>query len=177
MRNLIFLSLCMIAFTACNKSSERIDSNVCPPELAGKWIRGEFDMTGFDTYTGDTIVNAAYTTGAMEFFDDGTFNSYSAFFPTDPKEGCNAQVFSQYSGSADHSQSGRAVLTYTSGKVRKFYQQCPGKTNTQMTLTANDVTGPLTIYWNIETQSGKTLLAIRYEQPTNPKLYFEKADW
>ena len=169
--------LSFIIITGCKKSNPADNKNTCPPELVGKWVRGEFNMAEFDTYQGNTIVNTALTTGAFEFLANGQVKAYSVSFPTDPQAGCNPQVLSLFTGTSDYSVANRSLMSFTGGSERKFYQQCPGKTNSQRTLSSNDFTGALTCYWSIETGSGKTLLAIRYDLPNNPKIYFEKKNW
>nr|WP_294904328.1 hypothetical protein [uncultured Lacibacter sp.] len=177
MKNIFSIFVCIIFIAGCKKPETGNNKNICPPELQGKWVRGEFNMAGFAAYQGTTIMDAALTTGAFEFLAGGEVKAYSVSFPTDAQAGCNPQLLQLYSGTADHTVTGKVVLHFTAGTERKFYQQCAGKTNTQRVLTANDFNGALTCYWSIETGSGKTLLAIRYDLPGNPKLYFEKKNW
>lgn len=176
MKSILSFILCFIFVTGCKKPDAG-DNDICPPELQGKWVRGEFNMGGFETYQGTTIMDAALTTGAFEFLANGNVKAYSVSFPTDAQAGCNPQLLQFYTGTADHTVPGKVLMHFTGGTERKFYQQCAGKTNTQRTLTANDFNGALTCYWSVETVSGKTLLAIRYDLPGNPKLYFEKKNW
>lgn len=176
MKSILSFMFCFIFVAGCKKPDSG-NKNNCPPALQGKWVRGEFNMAEFDTYQGTAVMDAALTTGAFEFLASGAVKAYSVSFPTDAQAGCNPQLLLLYTGRGDYAVEGKVLMYFTGGTERKFYQQCTGKTNTQRVFTANDFNGPLTCYWSVETAGNKTLLAIRYDLPGNPKLYFERKNW
>lgn len=177
MKNILLFAVFLLLLAGCKKHDRGNDKNSCPPELVGKWVRGEFAMANFAGYEGTTIIDASLTTGALEFSSNGEVNAYSVSFPTNAQSGCNPQVLLLYNGTANYPVSGKLLMQFTGGSERKFYQQCPGKINTERTLTAIDFNGALTCYWSVETIGSETLLGIRYDLPDNPKIYFKKTNW
>lgn len=177
MKNIFLFIALFLLLAGCKKQDSGNDKSSCPPELLGKWVRGEFAMGNFENYQGTAIVDPSLTTGAFEFFANGDVNAYSVSFPTNAQAGCNPQVLLLYNGTVSYPFAGKLLMQFTGGKERKFYQQCPGKVNTERTLTAIDFNGTLTCYWSIEKSGSETLLGIRYDLPDNPKIYFKKANW
>jgi hypothetical protein len=134
-------------------------------------------MSLFANWQGTTVQSEALTTGAIELLPDGTLNLYSVFFSTDAEAGCNPQVLQLYTGTASFQAQDKMVCTFNGGTQRMFYQQCPGKINTSKNYKPSDFNGNLDIFWSVETTGGKTLLSIAYNDPSNPRIYFEKKNW
>ncbi|KIC92662.1 hypothetical protein [Flavihumibacter solisilvae] len=176
MRTSVFAFLLMALFS-CRKDDDKPADN--SPATSGKWIRGIFDLSSFWTYGGESIIPGSYSTDGLVIHDDGTLEWFTVFFPTDPRQGCNPQKLMYKKGNitfSDNTQ--RFTMTFTEGRYREFYQDCPGKTNHEEILASTELANmSLSGYWKIESSQGRKLLGIAYASASGPYLYLEEGNW
>lgn len=173
-----FILSVAILFTSCSKNEEEAPKSVLPPSVQGQWLRGSFDLKAFWSYTG-TTVQAPATTDGLQFHADGTVESYTVFFPTDPHQGCTPQKLLYKKGVARFNETNKTfTLEFTEGQYREFYQGCAGKVNVTKTLTAAELNlMTLSGFWKVEQDGGQTLFGIAYASTGGPYLYLGKSSW
>ena len=170
-----FIFFCFLLICGCKKEESKI---ILSTDAEGQWIRRGFDLSNFWNYEGTTIQAPALTDG-LHIYSDGTAESFTILFPTDPDGGCKPQKLMYRKGLCQFdADTKKFSIQFTEGRYFEFYQNCTGTGNREVELTPSELEDmAVEGFWKVENSNGKKLLGIAYVSTAGPYLYLEKTTW
>lgn len=168
--------LLLLSLTACEDDKEIVHpdrQSEVPAEFRGKWLRGNFSMTQFYSYTGQYLGNAFETSIAFDFRKDGHYEQFLVF--QTQNYGCVLQSLSHFKGTVKFDEANHSFTVYpTEGKFRG-YDNC-GTHNFNRDAQKNELLTQ-TFYYSWSESGGTKYLEIRFDPSDENPSYFRAVTW
>jgi hypothetical protein len=176
---LFLIAFALFLFTSCNKDDDEQKINpdkqsVVPAEFRGQWLRGNFSMTSFWSYSGQYLGNAFESSIAFDFKEDGTYEQFLVF--QSQNYSCVTQALSFFKGTVKFNEAEKSLTVYpTEGKFKGF-NNCSSSNNFSRDAEKHEMKEQ-TFYYSWSESGGTKYMEIRFQPTDEYPSFFRKVNW